>query len=169
MHSSEHLERYVARAREMGALDARLVDSSSVVTDPWVRWKCQYGCGGFNSNLCCPPHSPTPEQTRRVLDSYRRALLVRGTVGSDIHRWVIDLERELFLDGYYKAFALSSGPCSLCKECNRDRCARPGEARPSMEACGIDVFATVRKQNLPINVVTDRAGDQDCYGLLLIE
>jgi hypothetical protein len=33
----------------------------------------------------------------------------------------------------------------------------PEQARPAMEACGIDVFSTVRKAGLPIEVVSDPA------------
>jgi hypothetical protein len=38
-----------------------------------------------------------------------------------------------------------------------------------MEACGIDVFATVRANGFPIEVVRDDSSDQNYYGLILIE
>jgi hypothetical protein len=38
-----------------------------------------------------------------------------------------------------------------------------------MEACGIDVFATARGNNYPIEVVRDEDSEQNRYGLLLIE
>jgi len=44
-----------------------------------------------------------------------------------------------------------------------------GQARPSMEACGIDVYATVRANSYPIEVVKDYSDDADYYGLVLIE
>jgi predicted metal-binding protein len=160
---------FLARAYELGAEDAVEVRPASVVTAEWVRLKCQYGCGGFGSNLCCPPYSPTPQQTRSALDSYSSAILVHAADGPAVHAVVVTLERELFLAGYHKAFAMSSGPCRLCDECARERCIRPAEARPSMEACGIDVFATVRASGLPIDVVRTRSGRQNCYGLVLVE
>jgi hypothetical protein len=38
-----------------------------------------------------------------------------------------------------------------------------------MEACGIDVYATVRANGCPIEVVRDRAEIPNRYGLLLID
>jgi len=44
-----------------------------------------------------------------------------------------------------------------------------GQARPSMEACGIDMYATVQANGYPIEVVKDYSDDADYYGLVLIE
>ncbi len=80
------------------------------------------------------------------------------------------LEREAFLMGYYKAFGMSSGPCTLCESCNVEKtCRHTEQARPSMEACGIDVYQTARTVGYPIEVVQNRTCDQNYYGLLLLE
>jgi predicted metal-binding protein len=81
------------------------------------------------------------------------------------------VEREAFFDGYYKAFAMGAGPCSLCDECNLEdeECLYPEDARPSMESCGIDVFQTVRNNGLPIEVVKNHNCEQNYYGIVLIE
>ncbi|MFB3881070.1 MAG: DUF2284 domain-containing protein [Armatimonadota bacterium] len=145
---------------------------ATVITAPWVRLKCQFGCGGYGLRLTCPPYSPTPEQTRAVLDCYSSAILVHcpGESGRrPVKQIVADLEREVFLAGNYKAFAFSSGPCDLCSECNRESCEHPHQARPAMEAAGIDVFATARGNGLPIDVVTDHSCPQNYYGLVLID
>ena len=158
------------RAVKMGVRHARIVPTENVFTAPWVRWKCQYGCGGYGSSLLCPPHSPRPEETQRVLDSYKRAILIHGDRTTDIRQMVTDLEREAFLGGFYKAFAFACGPCGLCNKCSFDKgCRYPERARPAMEACGIDVFKTVRAARLPIEVVTNRDCAVNYYGLLLLE
>ncbi len=158
------------RALAMGALHAKLLHPKKVVTADWVRLKCQYGCGGYGSSLTCPPHSPTPAQTRRVLDGYRRALLIHGDERVEISKVVIPLEREAFLAGFYKAFAFSCGPCDRCATCAFDKgCRHADEARPSMEASGIDVYATARGAGLPIEVVTGPQCAQNYYGLLLLD
>jgi len=54
----------------------RLVNPQEVVTAEWVRLKCQYGCDGYGQSLTCPPYSPTPGITRKVLDSYCCAVLI---------------------------------------------------------------------------------------------
>ena len=163
---------WVEAAKRLGAKDAKVISPESVVTAAWVRLKCQYGCGGWGQRLTCPPHSPTPEQTRAVLDCYRVALLVHCPGGGEWHsieRIVADLEREVFLAGHYKAFAFGSGPCDLCDECTFEHCLHPHQARPAMEAAGIDVFATARGNGFPIEVVTDHECPQNYYGLVLIE
>ncbi len=69
------LEKYCERAIDEGVTHAKIIDTSSVVTAPWVRLKCQFGCSGYGRPYCCPPESPTHEETREVIDSYRRAIL----------------------------------------------------------------------------------------------
>lgn len=64
--------------------------------------------------------------------------------------------RELFLDGYYKVCAFGSDPCKKCGKCNPDHCNFPDQTIPAMEACGIDVFATVRANGLEINTLRDK-------------
>ena len=160
---------FVAMARRLGALSAKVVDPRTVETGHWVRWKCQFGCGGYGSSLVCPPHTPTPEQTRQMLDGYRRAVLFEAP-GGKVKKIAAALEREIFLAGYYKALGLGCGPCMLCKDCAFDKgCRHPGEARPAMEACGIDVYATARKHGYTINVVGSRGDPQHYFGLVLIE
>jgi len=159
---------FVDAALRLGAIAAKVVSPRDVVTASWVRWKCQFGCGGYNSSLMCPPHSPMPEQTRRMLDEYSHGILFEGPPGK-VKQIAVALEREIFLAGHHKALGLGSGPCRLCATCAfEEGCRHPREARPSMEACGIDVFATVRRHGFTINVVRTRADPQHYFGLVLI-
>jgi predicted metal-binding protein len=159
----------IQAAMKQGAIGAKIVPTSSIETAPWVRWKCQFGCGGFGSSLVCPPHSPTPRQTRSMLDAYKRAVLFESPPGR-AKRIAVALERHLFLAGFYKAFGLGAGPCSLCGTCALERgCRHPHQARPAMEACGIDVFASARKHGFTINVVRSRQDPQHYFGLVLVE
>jgi predicted metal-binding protein len=158
------------RAIEMGAVGAKVISSKAVFTAAWVRWKCRFGCVCFGSNRLCPPHSPTPAETRQVLDGYRRAILIHADEKLDMRRTVAALEREAFLAGFYKAFGFAAGPCELCKECAFDKGCRHAElARPAMEACGIDVFRTARAAGFPIEVVNDYKDQANYYGLLLLD
>jgi predicted metal-binding protein len=163
------LNTFVQKACELGMVDARIIEAKSVVTAPWVRMKCQFGCGGYNKGLCCPPYTPTPQQTQEVLNSYTRALLIHGRPDPFMTRVATQLEREIFLAGFYKALAFGAGPCTLCRPCPLGPCAHPREARPSMEACGIDVYATARANGFPIHVLTDRSCEENNYGLILID
>ena len=173
------VESFCKRAKEMGIDGAKIIDSGSVVTADWVRMKCQYGCPGFGESLCCPPRTPTPDMTRKVIDSYQKAILLHQRLSNQKRRWVVAknfsksivrLEIEMFLDGYYKAWSMGSSPCDLCKKCNLSGPCQHGlEARPSMEACGIDVFKTARGNGFPIEVVRTRDDEMNIFGLVLVE
>jgi predicted metal-binding protein len=170
---------WVARARELGVDDAIIIPATQVVVADWVRLKCQYGCSGYGECLTCPPYSPTPETTRRLLTFYSKALLVRfdGNRGEDehdrFHRRLVgiiaELEREIFLEGDWRTWAMSSGPCSLCESCNvKKSCQFPEQARPSMEACGVDVFSTARNAGWKIEVVQSLTSCFRLFGLILM-
>lgn len=157
------------RIVELGALEAKLVSPRSVVTAGWVRLKCKYGCDGYGSSLCCPPNTPTSDDTRKVLDDFQAAVLAHFKPGSRLTKSMVSLEREAFLSGFYKAFAFGAGPCNLCKSCPASGCRHPDKARPSMESCGIDVYSTARNNGFPIEVVRDEHSQRNYYGLLLVE
>jgi len=159
----------VQMALDRGALKAKVIDPKTVETAEWVRWKCRFGCDGFGSSLVCPPNTPTPAETRGMLDEYKVGVLFESPRGKS-KSIAVALERELFLGGYYKALGLGAGPCELCDECSLDEgCRHAEEARPSMEGCGIDVFATVRQHGFTIEVVRTRRDPQHYYGLVLVE
>lgn len=172
------LEIFLSAAREMGARDAVVVSPrDDVITAHWVRIRCQFGCPEYGRCLTCPPHSPTAEQTRKILDEYTAGILLHGDRTKTLREIGRELERQIFLAGFYKAFAFLCGPCRLCRRCvveksqrGRPRFCRHGySARPAMEAAGIDVFATARRAGLPIEVVTNCDCPQNYYALVLVE
>jgi predicted metal-binding protein len=169
------VEVYCREFLELGADGAKGVDPRSVITAEWVRMKCQFGCPGFGTSRCCPPHTPAPDLTRKVVDSYQKAILVhrklpKGEKTKAFNESIVKLEIKLFLDGYYKAWSMGSGPCRLCQECDLTTSCKHGlEARPSMEACGIDVFKTARDNGFSIEVVRTREEERNIFGLILVE
>jgi predicted metal-binding protein len=105
-----------------------------------------------------------------------------------IHDTMYTLEQAAFYQGCYKALAFAAYPCIYCDDCvselssgvvdislKRD-CRHAEKVRTSMEAAGIDVFTTVKKLKLPINVVPCKDNeygrimhtDLNSYGLLLV-
>jgi predicted metal-binding protein len=85
------------------------------------------------------------------------------------HDMVAKLERHVFLAGYYSALGLPAGPCERCEECNLKHCTFPKVARASMEASGIDVYATARNNGFHIEVMRNRKQKPTYYGLLLVK
>jgi predicted metal-binding protein len=160
--------KYIKRAKELGVKEARIIPAKSIVVAEWVRMKCQFGCDGFGQSLTCPPNAPTPDLTRRMLTYYEYAVLAHGDEYTDIHALIPKLEQEIFLDGYYKAFGMGAGPCQLCEKCAKF-CRHPDKTRPSMEACGIDVYATVKSNGFPIKVLKTGDCKGNYYGIVLIE
>ena len=171
------LESFCEKAIQLGASKAKVIKAEDVVVADWVRLKCQYGCGGYGERLTCPPYSPAPRDTRRIIAGYERAILMKfrscqecdDPRAANVHKVVAKLERDIFLSGYYAAFGMACGPCNLCKHCNLEECEKPDLARPSMEACGIDVYATARKAGFKIEVLTRRDQIPRCFGLILVE
>jgi len=160
--------KYIKKAKGMGVKDAKIIPAKSIVTAEWVRLKCQFGCDGYGRRLTCPPYSPTPDETKRMLTHYESGLLIHGDEYIDIRNIISKLEREIFLDGFHKAFGMGAGPCSLCAKCPKF-CKYPEKSRPSMEACGIDVFSTVKANGLPIEVLKTTTCKGNYYGVVLIE
>jgi len=181
MHASgTDLEKYCEKAIQAGATNAKVIHPSTVVTAPWVRFKCLFGCP-YKHRYSCPPHTPTPAETRSILDSYNRAILFRVEAPYSKERskeivayldMLVKLEGELFKDGYYKAFVMLAGPCIVCKECGKVEgvpCRFPEKTRPAMEACGIDVYQTARNNDFFITCLKEKSETQTIYCLMLAD
>lgn len=169
----ESLERepWLAAAAKAGFDHASAIDPRQVVTGSWVAMKCRFGCDNFARNLQCPPLAIPHDETRRLLDEYRVAVLVEGQPpGRQFHEMLLALEKELFLAGYPKALAFGAGPCTLCPECPADGgCRQRDRARPAMEAAGIDVYATAAKAGRPLAPVREKGHYVKYLGLLLVK
>ena len=172
-------------AREKGTSSVKLIPAKDIAVNDYVRMKCKFGCDNFAKRFTCPPYAPAPKETRELLKDYNWAILVEftGLIKKadqlDVHRMIFELEREAFLNGLHKAFGFAAGPCKLCESCpaeeienpseySKKYCRNPDKARPSMEACGIDIFKTARDAGFEINVV--KGGETfKSFALLLLE
>ncbi|MCO7123800.1 DUF2284 domain-containing protein [Ihubacter massiliensis] len=162
------MKKYFDLLSRLGMDEAKVIDARTVKTAAWTRYRCQYGCDCYGTNLCCPPYTPDYDRTQKMLDAFNKGILFTSRCG-DIKQAAVALSRELFLDGYYKTIAFGSGPCMLCSTCSLNRCRFPKKTIPSMEGCGIDVFATVRANGYEIDVVTEKGADGRYFGLVLFE
>jgi len=165
----KELKRYVKFARWAGALDVVLMKATDIVLDPRTILKCQFGCTGWRHNWTCPsaPGALTVWDFARIIKHYKKVLLVHTRDKKLSQNISYEIERQAFLDGYYFAFSLSD--CAVCKECCYPKaCRAPKKARPAMQALGIDVFATARKQGLPIKPLKTKDAQPDWYSLVLI-
>jgi len=167
---AERLARYTKLALEMGAAHAVAIRASDIVLDPRTYLKCMYGCKDWGRNWTCPsaPGAIKPRDFKNILKRYRSAILVHCADKKLSQKISYALEREAFLDGHYFSFSLSD--CSLCDGCaHPEPCRLPKQARPSMQALGIDVYATAKKQNLPLFPLRNESEPQNWYSLVLVE
>ena len=162
--------------------DFRWIDPEDIVVSQWVRMKCMFGCDEYGRTATCPPHVPSIPECERFFSEYSRAVVfhfsTRVDKPRDRHAWtrkisadLLKLERELFCAGHEKAFMVLLDSCTLCSDCTGDRatCKEPEMARPSPEALGVDVFATVRKIGYPIEVLSSYDQVMNRYAFLMIE
>lgn len=184
------LEDIIKRLQEFavkkGANSTKFIDIKDVFVEEWIRQKCEYGCNGYARHFTCPPYSPTPKETRKRLQNYKQALLVEFSGLKEkekqqkIHEIMYELEREAFLNGLYKAFSYTAGPCRICGSCpaekvenpnkySKKECKNQKKARPSMEACGMDVYQTARKAGYEINIIKEEGNCFKSFGLLLLK
>jgi predicted metal-binding protein len=82
-----------------------------------------------------------------------------------VNTTVHQLEKMAFYDGFYKAFSFGGYPCIFCEECVAEQCEGVVDesmrrmcrhmdlVRPSMEAAGIDVFATAKSAGWEISTI----------------
>lgn len=181
-HEETPSARLVTQAKKLGADHAKVIDASDVAMDRRVRLKCAVPvCSSYGRHLLCPPNLMPFDESERTIHSYKRAIIVqiederdssdRTKKGIDkelddsidpsesqrgLHRLVNKLEAAAFKEGFYFATGLIGGECLLCKECvgqkSGNPCRRPFEARPSMEAMGIDVLKTCENAGLKIKL-----------------
>ena len=71
-------------------------------------------------------------------------LIVIDFIDMDERRNNNAVEKRLKDKGFSKAFGLSAKPCDLCDPCTiATNCQFPEKARPTLQACGIDVNETI--------------------------
>lgn len=160
----------IKKAGELGCVQAVIIHPNTITVGRWVQLKCKYGCEEYGKKLTCPPHSPSFEEMKEILREYNRALLLHGRLSWQMRYITAEIEKIAFSLGFYKAFGLGAGPCKLCENCDTAlSCVRTMEARPSMEACGIDVYQTARRHNLKIETLKNNNEEVNIYGLVLLE
>src|SRR5450756_1645023 len=138
-----HPEAWCARAVELGADVATTIDPNKIVTAKWVRMKCLYGCDDNGSYRTCPPNSPEPSHTRRLVDEFRRAVLLRssphrGRQSSDpmsrkLNDAALKLEGGALPGRLFQDLDDGRGPLRLLRRLRAGRTVRGPGARPALD------------------------------------
>lgn len=81
----EDMEKYRSSAIGLGAAGAALLTGDQVHVDSRVRIKCIIPkCTEYGSCAHCPPHSIGPDEIREIVKQFKRALLIKVEVPSEI-------------------------------------------------------------------------------------
>ena len=168
--------------KQNGMYDFKWIKAKEIVVSQWIRFKCLFGCPSYGNVGTCPPNVPSIPECREFIFEYNTAAVFhiqktfhenddRTAWNKEMSSKLYTLEKEVFLEGYYKAFLTNFISCRLCTECtgNRQTCKNPQHARPGADALGIDVFATVRKIDYPIEVLKNHQDTMNRYAFLLLE
>ena len=64
-------------AASLGATEAKITTSDKIVVEDRVVLKCKSGCHMYGRKWICPPHTPTPDEFRKILKEYEHVLIAR--------------------------------------------------------------------------------------------
>lgn len=167
--------------KKYGFEDFKWIEGKEIVVSQWVRFICNFSCDYYGTNAVCPPNVPTIDECRRFFTEYSSAVIIHlekpynpektsSEIFEKIDKNLLELEKEIFLNGFYKVLVFPATICYLCKHCpdERSNCHFKTKARPTPEALGVDVFETVKKIGYPVEVLTDRSEIQNRYAILMI-
>ena len=73
----EKLDFLRKQALEFGAEDAKIIPVKKIVIEDRVVFKCKLGCEKYGKTLACPPHAPTPEEFRKIVNEYHYAMFMK--------------------------------------------------------------------------------------------
>ena len=168
--------------KRYGYDDYKWINPKRIIVAQWARMKCLFGCKNYGKCGTCPPNTPSVLECREFFHGYKTCVVLHFTKRvkrpedrfewtREVNRKLLDLEREVFLSGYYKAFLLFMDSCNLCESCPgiRHLCKNPKMSRPTPESMAMDVYATVRKIGYPIDVLYDYRQEMNRYAFLFVE
>lgn len=163
-----------------GAHETRCIAADDLVFGAHVRAACEANaCGMYGKSWTCPPHCGAAEALRNKLLRFEHALIFTtlGPLEDSFDIEGMDRARtqskhllanvaEQFRAQAIPFLPLGCGACDLCGACACPDapCRFPGRAILSVEACGIDVVETARRNAIQyyngINTVT-------CFNIIL--
>jgi predicted metal-binding protein len=159
-------EIFKQKAQQAGYTQVVDVDLNKLSFDETLLAMCaQNACGHYGTSWTCPPGSGEMSELKEKVLSYKEGVLVQklytledsfdfeGMMEGSNDFNTLFYEMSAFLkeeigDAFY---ALKAGGCDLCEQCTYPDapCIRPDDARPSIEACGINVSALCSIAGIP--------------------
>lgn len=176
--SNEILEKVLS----LGANRAYIIDTKEIP----ITWKspllcldCKVSKNYLMRRWSCPPYSPLPERTQKILSDYNNALVVNVEAkfwpltnhSYETINPFVQLMQKIFCHCYWKkihfimlntkqylsqgckVFSWGSSPCHGCFKCNYPfKCHKPDRFLFSPEASGIDLYLLAKRLMIPIEI-----------------
>jgi len=163
-------ESLVEKAIELGADEAKLIDTDQVIFDPRSHLKCRFGCNRWGKFWTCPPNlSLSPEMFLDAFEQYNKGVVIKTADPKKGQEIALALEKEAMLS-HNCQFAFALALCVQCEECvYPDPCLYPHLARPAMDAYGVDIGKTL--EPLAFKVEFDKEGKllPAWYSMVLVD
>lgn len=152
----------VKMARQLGFVDAAVIDTRKIRFDSGFRVYCEQNlCGKYGANYTCPPHCGSEREMRQKVLQHANALVLRslhqGVKYSDNaavrgaqvkhNNDMLTLVKELKNGGFAPLMAGASD-CTLCEKCLWDQntsCPREEDRFSCMSAYCINVADLAQK------------------------
>lgn len=173
-------------ALSLGLTGAQIIPTSIILVQDEVVDRGCAACPSYGKYLSCPPAVSPPEEFRKFLAGFQKALLVQlkdktagdpstGDYGeafnhlSRMNNALLSLEEFCRTSGFPRARCYIGGHCQLCESCvgPGSPCRNPELLRTSMDANGINVVETCKAAGCPLEFPVKET--VTCTGLILLE
>ena len=156
----------IQTALACGAAKATILPTEAVVLSPDFRAICaSNGCGHYGRCWMCPPDVGDIDALMARIRTYPWGLWYQTIAqiedsfdiegmqeGSFAHARVgLRMQKKLLSVCGEGMLHLSCGGCRVCETCAKpagEPCRRPGDALPSLESYGVDVYQTTKETEL---------------------
>jgi predicted metal-binding protein len=149
------------KIKDAGMNQYALIDPKEIPFSKEVRDMCKMNsCGRYNTNWQCPPAVGELKELEKRAKSYQNALLFNcvypledsydfeGMMAAKDNFTILCSDALAAVSEYAEdCYVMGAGGCNICSKCSypNEKCLFPDKAIASMEACGIDVYASSGK------------------------
>ncbi len=156
-------------AIDLGSIQTKVILIQNIALGNWIKLQCQFGCSFYGRRHTCPSFTPSSFEMAEILLDYQKVLIVESTSTEFANNLVLSLEKRFKQKGMHKAFALGAAPCNLCETCDiEESCKYPEKARPTIKACGIDIFQTLNNVGWVFDQKIEPCSSRFPLGMVLV-
>jgi len=187
---SADLKKLTKLASGLGAGNAAVISTSEIVVEDHLAGLCREPrCENYGLSASCPPHVAGPSGFRKLLETFKQAVVFKIDVPSEIllssnrrevfralHEIAASIEHAAVNMGYNNSTAYAGGSCKqlFCQDytyCRvveeKEECRNPYRARPSMSGFGINVSKLMEVAGWTMSRITQDTGrDEVSMGTL---